>query len=116
LKAVFTKGIEQEEERPIMSTSQKKSFNAPDVTIRPLRESELETADRIFRLAFGTFLGLPNPETFAGDADAVRTRWKADPIPTVPSISIFIRSSASIRASLKAGCCLSICRQPVNIV
>ena len=62
-----------------MSTSQKKSFNAPDVTIRPLRENELETADRIFRLAFGTFLGLPNPETFGVDTDAVRTRWKADP-------------------------------------
>ncbi|GAC1568192.1 MAG: hypothetical protein NVS3B14_16640 [Ktedonobacteraceae bacterium] len=62
-----------------MSTLQKKSVNAPDVTIRPLRERELETADRIFRLAFGTFLGFPDPETFAGDTDVVRTRWKADP-------------------------------------
>ncbi len=62
-----------------MSTTQKKSFNALDVTIRPLRESELETADRIFRLAFGTFLGLPNPESFAADTDTLRLRWKADP-------------------------------------
>ena len=62
-----------------MSTSQKKSFNATDVTIRPLRESELENADRIFRLAFGTFLGLPNPETFVTDTDTLRLRWKADP-------------------------------------
>src|SRR5579859_3027667 len=62
-----------------MSISQKKSINAPEVTIRSLREHELETADRIFRLAFGTFLGMPNPEMFAGDSDAVRTRWKADP-------------------------------------
>jgi predicted N-acetyltransferase YhbS len=62
-----------------MSTSQKKSINAPEVTIRPLQERELETADRIFRVAFGTFLGMPNPEAFAGDSDAVRTRWKADP-------------------------------------
>lgn len=62
-----------------MSTTQKKSFNALDVTIRPLRESELDTADRIFRVAFGTFIGLPNPETFAGDTDTLRTRWKADP-------------------------------------
>ncbi len=51
----------------------------PDVTIRPLRESELETADRIFRLAFGTFFGLPNPETFLADTDILRPRWKADP-------------------------------------
>lgn len=62
-----------------MSISHKKSFTAPGAAIRPLQESELETADRTFRLAFGTFLGLPDPETFAGDTDVVRTRWKADP-------------------------------------
>lgn len=62
-----------------MSISQKKSFTASDIIIRTLQESELDTADRIFRVAFGTFIGLPNPEMFAGDADAVRTRWKADP-------------------------------------
>ncbi len=62
-----------------MSTIHKKSFNALDVTIRPLRESELDTADHIFRVAFGTFIGLPNPEAFAGDTDILRTRWKADP-------------------------------------
>ncbi len=50
-----------------------------DVTVRSLQESELDIADRIFRVAFGTFLGLPNPETFAGDSDVLRTRWKADP-------------------------------------
>ena len=31
------------------------------------------------RLAFGTFLGLPDPLKFMGDADYVRTRWLADP-------------------------------------
>jgi predicted N-acetyltransferase YhbS len=30
-------------------------------------------------VAFGTFIGLPNPVTFAGDSGALRTRWKADP-------------------------------------
>jgi N-acetylglutamate synthase-like GNAT family acetyltransferase len=50
-----------------------------DVTIRILQESELDSADLIFRLSFGTFIGLPNPETFAGDSDTLRTRWKADP-------------------------------------
>jgi predicted N-acetyltransferase YhbS len=50
-----------------------------NVTVRPLRESDLDAADRIFRLAFGTFLGLPDPSRFAGDADYVRTRWRANP-------------------------------------
>ncbi len=49
------------------------------VTIRPLNEHDLEEADRVFRLAFGTFLGLPDPLMFFGDADYVRTRWQADP-------------------------------------
>jgi hypothetical protein len=31
------------------------------------------------RLAFGTFLGLPDPMAFMGDADYVRTRFAADP-------------------------------------
>lgn len=31
------------------------------------------------RLAFGTYLGLPDPLAFMGDADFVRTRWRADP-------------------------------------
>jgi GNAT superfamily N-acetyltransferase len=49
------------------------------VVVRGLREDELDAADRIFRLAFGTFLGLPDPLRFAGDADYVRTRWRSDP-------------------------------------
>lgn len=47
--------------------------------IRPLREDELDAADRIFRLAFGTHLGLPDPLAFSGDSDWVRTRWRAEP-------------------------------------
>jgi hypothetical protein len=46
-----------------------------DVSVRPLREGDLQEADRIMRLAFGTFLGLPEPMTFMGDASYVRTRW-----------------------------------------
>jgi GNAT superfamily N-acetyltransferase len=49
------------------------------VTIRPLGESDLAEADRIMRVAFGTFLGLPDPSAFMGDADYVRTRWAAEP-------------------------------------
>jgi GNAT superfamily N-acetyltransferase len=47
--------------------------------VRGLQKDDLAEADRIFRIAFGTFLGLPDPETCFGDADYVRTRWGADP-------------------------------------
>src|SRR5262245_24704486 len=50
-----------------------------DITIRPLEEHELPAADHIFRLAFGTFVGLPDPLAFAGDTDYVRSRWRSDP-------------------------------------
>jgi GNAT superfamily N-acetyltransferase len=50
-----------------------------EVTIRLLREGDLSAADGIMRLAFGTFLGMPEPLKFMGDADYVRTRWRADP-------------------------------------
>jgi len=59
---------------PIQSKS-----GACGVTIRPVLESDLPSADRILRLAFGTYLGLPDPSKFMGDADYVRTRWLADP-------------------------------------
>ncbi len=49
------------------------------VRVRPLAGADLNEADRIFRLAFGTFLGMPDPAQFGGDADLVRTRWRADP-------------------------------------
>src|SRR5579862_4567222 len=52
---------------------------AMSVTIRGLEERDLPAADRICRLAFGTFLGLPDPMTFMGDADFVGTRWRAEP-------------------------------------
>jgi predicted N-acetyltransferase YhbS len=50
-----------------------------NVSVRPLQESDLPAADHIMRLAFGTFLGLPEPTAFMGDADYVSTRWRADP-------------------------------------
>ena len=48
-----------------------------EITIRELTEADLDAADEIFRVAFGTFLGLPEPREFAGDADYVRTRFAA---------------------------------------
>jgi GNAT superfamily N-acetyltransferase len=50
---------------------------ANEVRIGELDPTHLDTADRIVRLAFGTFLGVPEPETFFGDADYVRTRFHA---------------------------------------
>jgi len=49
------------------------------VEIRRLAERELEDADRIMRVAFGTFVGFPDPATFMGDASYVRNRWTASP-------------------------------------
>ena len=47
------------------------------IIVRPLQETDLSTADTIMRLAFGTFIGLPDPMAFMGDASYVRTRWLA---------------------------------------
>ena len=49
------------------------------VTTRPLSESDLPEAKRIFHLAFGTFLGLTNPMEFCADRNYVRTRYLVDP-------------------------------------
>lgn len=49
------------------------------IRVRQLLERDLGAADRIFRLAFGTFLGVPDPLQFFGDSDYIRTRWRAQP-------------------------------------
>jgi GNAT superfamily N-acetyltransferase len=48
------------------------------VKIRTLTEKDLSDANRIFRLAFGTWHGLPDPLQFGGDSDFSRTRWLID--------------------------------------
>jgi len=58
-----------------------------EIAIRPLEEHELPAADHIFRLAFGTFVGLPDPQQFSGDCAYVRTRWLADPQSTFAAVS-----------------------------
>ena len=47
--------------------------------MRRLTEADLGEADKIFRLSFGTFLGLPDPMSFFGDTDYIHTRFWADP-------------------------------------
>jgi GNAT superfamily N-acetyltransferase len=49
------------------------------ITAAPLAETQIAAAERIFRLAFGTFLGLDDPLTFSGDCAYTRTRWRTDP-------------------------------------
>jgi len=49
-----------------------------NVVIENLREEDLAAADHVFRLAFGTFIGLPDPLQFAAGADYINTRWKTD--------------------------------------
>lgn len=58
----------------------------PVVAVRPLQESDLEAADKIFRLAFGTFIGLPDPTRFAQGSDFVSSRWRADPLATLGAV------------------------------
>lgn len=55
------------------------TMRANSVVIRGMREDDFDEADRIMRLAFGTYLGLPDPMKFMGDADFIRTRFKCDP-------------------------------------
>jgi len=45
-----------------------------------MREADLAEADRVFRLAFGTFFGLADPVSFRGDAELVRARFVTDPL------------------------------------
>jgi GNAT superfamily N-acetyltransferase len=45
--------------------------------VAPLCERDLPEAERILRVAFGTFLGVPQPETLWNDRDYVYGRWHA---------------------------------------
>lgn len=49
------------------------------ILVRSAREADLPSADRIMRLAFGTFLGLEDPLSFFGDGDYVHSRFRTDP-------------------------------------
>lgn len=49
----------------------------PHIKVGLLKKGELEEAERIVRMAFGTFLGLPNPLDFMGDRSFVASRWSS---------------------------------------
>jgi hypothetical protein len=44
-----------------------------------MREEDVAIADRVVRQAFGTFLGMPDPLQFMGDAGFIKTRFRTDP-------------------------------------
>jgi len=50
---------------------------ANQIKVGPLKKAELPEADRIFRLAFATFLGIPDPSTFMEDRDLTVSRGHA---------------------------------------
>lgn len=49
------------------------------VEVRPLQDRDLDEADRVMRVAFGTQLNAPQPEQTFGDVEFVRTRYRTDP-------------------------------------
>jgi GNAT superfamily N-acetyltransferase len=53
------------------------------IHVGPIRESELEGAGRIVRVAFGTFLGLPNTLDFMGDRDLMTPRWRSSHVKVI---------------------------------
>jgi GNAT superfamily N-acetyltransferase len=44
-----------------------------------MQEADLVQADRVFRIAFGTFMTCDPPESFGGDGDCITTRWRGSP-------------------------------------
>jgi GNAT superfamily N-acetyltransferase len=54
-------------------------LNPNKLFVRLMQEDDLKEAERIMRLSFGTFLGLPDPLTFMGNVDYVNSRYRTDP-------------------------------------
>ena len=54
--------------------------------IRPLAEADLPEAQRIIRVAFGTFLGAPDPERFWTDRDYAFGRFGAEHVASFAAV------------------------------
>ncbi len=50
-----------------------------DITIRLMRAADLDAAERVFRLAFATFVGAPDPDSFMAGRDMLRGRFAMYP-------------------------------------
>jgi hypothetical protein len=61
----------------LLGTERTKKYSEPrlnimtEIVVRQLTENDISTADRIRRLAFGTFVGLHDPMQFFRDADPI---------------------------------------------
>lgn len=62
--------------QPVAKTEDTTQSN---INVHPRQETEVSSADAVMRLAFGTFIGLPEPMSFMGDAAYIRNRWLAHP-------------------------------------
>jgi hypothetical protein len=60
-----------------------------DISVRPLQENDLSAADHIMRLAFGTFLGLPDPHVSASHAPFY-SRSNARAVTVTPLLCSFL--------------------------
>jgi N-acetylglutamate synthase-like GNAT family acetyltransferase len=49
------------------------------VLVRPMLADDVDVADRVMRVAFGTVRALPDPSAAFGDSESVRTRYRAAP-------------------------------------
>jgi predicted N-acetyltransferase YhbS len=50
-----------------------------DIVIRHLEDQDLQEAEKIIRLSFGTFIGHADPENYRSDTQYAFTRWSVDP-------------------------------------
>lgn len=50
-----------------------------NITIRPMAEQDIPSVNKIISLAFGTFIGVPEPERWSEDRDYGRVRFAIDP-------------------------------------
>lgn len=62
-----------------MNSALTSPVDRPLVSIRAFAETDLPETDHIFRMAFGTYLGLPEPLAFAAGRDFIRWRWRMEP-------------------------------------
>ena len=60
--------------------------DTPVVEVRALRESDLVAATHVMQRAFGTFLGVADPDRFMADRNYVRSRWLADPTSALAAV------------------------------
>lgn len=59
------------------STSTPPHTSQQQIVVEPLSADDLADADRVFRLAFGTMLGLPEPARFAEGSEPIRSRFRS---------------------------------------